>query len=59
MYIFGDIINCKSCKFGYIIDDIGYHSICGKGNCYLCQEQQGGCEDYEKGNIPENKYKIS
>ena len=55
--IFDKNTNCNTCKYGYFEDfDItGWHNMCGKWNCYLCQSNYGYCYDYEKGTPPEDK----
>ena len=49
--------NCNTCKYGYFqdFDSSGYHNMCGAWNCYLCAQNCGECDDYEKGNIPEGR----
>ena len=49
--------NCNTCKYGYFydFDSSGYHNMCGAYHCYLCAQNQGECDDYEKGDIPEGK----
>lgn len=52
--VFDDDVNCESCKYGYFdtVTDDGNHSLCGGCRCYLCAEQYGYCDKYEKGDIP-------
>lgn len=54
---FTDEINCNTCKYGYFedISPDGWHNLCGAYNCYLCAENCGYCDDYEKGTPPEGK----
>jgi len=49
--------NCNTCKHGYFqdFDSSGYHNMCGAWHCYLCIQNCGECDDYEKGDIPEGK----
>lgn len=51
---------CSKCQHGY---DIGvenpeedWHSFCGAGHCYLCEQVHGNqCDDYAEGNVPVDK----
>ena len=58
--IFDESTNCNTCKYGYFegFDATGWHNMCEKWNCYLCQSNCGYCYDYEKGTPPENKQHI-
>lgn len=53
-------INCRTCKHGYFcgISWDSWHNLYGVGNCYLCAEQYGYCDEYEKGDIPEGKERV-
>ena len=55
--IFDENTNCNTCKYGYFedFDTTGWHNMCGKWNCYLCQSNYGYCYDYEKGTPPKDK----
>ncbi len=48
---------CEGCKHFYDLDfDLsGWHNCCAKGDCYLCADNYGECDDYEKGDVPEGK----
>ena len=48
---------CEGCKHFYDLDFSldGWHNCCAEGRCYLCADNRGECDEYEKGDVPEGK----
>lgn len=48
---------CDRCKYFYDLDTsiIEYHTLCSKGNCYLCACVRDKCDDFEEGKVPEGR----
>lgn len=52
---FDENINCNTCKHGYFKNISWDGCLCGANNCYLCAQKCEYCDDYEAGDVPEEK----
>lgn len=54
------ISHCDLCQYGYEAGfenpEENWHSFCGAGRCYLCEQARGNhCEEFIEGDIPGDK----